>query len=451
MALAEQGKKSVILCVTKQLQDQYERDFGDQILVLKGKANYPCMLGLADNTEAADDNDLCRTCTVKNVCGYWKDIKATETAPIVVTNYAAYWFHRQNGKYLNDIDTLVMDEGHEFENVIFNMLDTQMTGKDAVHLGIDLPSDLNMIKWEDAMDRAECQDPIHLQKADSDPFFSCRIENKKYQIRAAIHDIEDGHRWVIDPIENKWVGGWLWRPLWVKPHWTKKLTVGVKRLVISSATPYTLDKYKRLLGYKEGRTVKMPSFFKPWYRPFYIIPAVKVDRKMSAGDIQNLCSLIERTLEKYPDKKGLIHTVSYDLRDKIMRGVNSSRLITHDSQNKQFVLESFKKSSEGLILVSPSVHTGVDLPYDLCRVQIIAKLPYPNLGDSRISARKEEFPNSYQEEIANTLMQMYGRGMRAIDDQCDTYIFDIWADRFLKNNENLFPDYVKDAFYRTTL
>ena len=59
-----------------------------------------------------------------------------------------------------------------------------------------------------------------------------------------------------------------------------------------------------------------------------------------------------------------------------MDKLDNPRLITHDKENKTEVIEKFIKSDEPLVLISPSMGEGVDLPGDLCRFQIIYKLPF---------------------------------------------------------------------------
>lgn len=111
------------------------------------------------------------------------------------------------------------------------------------------------------------------------------------------------------------------------------------------------------------------------------------------------------------------------------------------------VLEKFRKSENSNVLVSPSMNEGVDLPYDDCRFQIIYKIPYPNISDAQIKARKNIDDYWYLYKTALTLLQTYGRGMRAEDDYCTTYIIDNRVKRFVSQNKKngLIPDYFIEA------
>jgi len=90
---------------------------------------------------------------------------------------------------------------------------------------------------------------------------------------------------------------------------------------------------------------------------------------------------------------------------------------------------------------------GVDLPYEKCQFQVIYKVPYPYLGDKQINERKNIDPEWYAYKTIMTLMQAYGRGMRAENDHCDTYILDKNIQTILRNKmyRKLIPKFFKEA------
>ena len=143
-------------------------------------------------------------------------------------------------------------------------------------------------------------------------------------------------------------------------------------------------------------------------------------------ELRKLVTAIDAILEKFPDQKGMIHTVNYKISKYLMdNSKNVSRFRTHNNASERSeVLEQFKKDKDNGILVSPSFTEGVDLPYELCRFQIIAKIPYESLGNAQIKARMDADPQWYATNAIVTLIQAYGRAMRAEDDQGITYILD---------------------------
>ena len=154
--------------------------------------------------------------------------------------------------------------------------------------------------------------------------------------------------------------------------------------------------------------------------------------------------------EKHKDEKGLIHTNSYKCQHFINNNLINSRLISHNSDNREGILNYFEKDENPLVLVSPSMSEGVDLPYDKCRFQVIYKIPFPYLGDKQINMRRKNDQKWYAYKTVMTLMQAYGRGMRAEDDYCYTYILDSDINMVLKSPiyRSLVPDFFKEALVR---
>lgn len=111
-----------------------------------------------------------------------------------------------------------------------------------------------------------------------------------------------------------------------------------------------------------------------------------------------------------------------------MNSIENDRLLTHySSRNREEVLKKFKNSDEPLVLVSPSMNEGVDLPGDLCRFQIIFKLPYLPYNEPWIDKRENLYEDGkewYDYKMLTKLIQGYGRGIRFEGDYCKTYILD---------------------------
>jgi Rad3-related DNA helicase len=57
-------------------------------------------------------------------------------------------------------------------------------------------------------------------------------------------------------------------------------------------------------------------------------------------------------------------------------------MVSHDTKERDVVIEQFKKSKDPIILVSPSVTTGFDFPYEECQFQIIGKVPWPDTSSA---------------------------------------------------------------------
>ena len=143
----------------------------------------------------------------------------------------------------------------------------------------------------------------------------------------------------------------------------------------------------------------------------------------------------------------MIHTKSYALTEAIYRGSGNSRMMTYGSSKERAeALERFKATPDAVML-APSFERGVDLPHDLCRVIIVAKVPWPYLGDKQISRRRRGKGGLrwYAVETIRSIVQMTGRGMRSKGDYCETYILDQQFLGLWREWKRLFPKWWRDA------
>jgi Rad3-related DNA helicase len=135
---------------------------------------------------------------------------------------------------------------------------------------------------------------------------------------------------------------------------------------------------------------------------------------------------VEVEVDKRKNVKGLIHTISYRLNNKIM-DIGNDRFITHDTDDKDEMFKIFRESEGPVIWVSPSSERGLDLFDDLCRFIIWPKVPFSNLGDKCISARchSGRFGSRwFMAMAAQAIMQGCGRGNRHDKDFCEAIILD---------------------------
>ena len=91
---------------------------------------------------------------------------------------------------------------------------------------------------------------------------------------------------------------------------------------------------------------------------------------------------------------------------------------------------------------------GLDLPDDLCRFQIIAKVPYPSLSKwmkKRLSVKDGN--QWYTLQTALKFVQSYGRGNRHENDHCVHYLLDSDFDTFFSKCKmhKIIPQWIWDA------
>jgi Rad3-related DNA helicase len=110
--------------------------------------------------------------------------------------------------------------------------------------------------------------------------------------------------------------------------------------------------------------------------------------------------------------------------------------------------DSFRKhttSPDPTILVSPSMTEGFDFADELARWQIIAKMPYPYLGDRQVAAKKEQDPAWYDAQTVGTIIQTTGRIVRSETDKGVTYILDSDFMFLWEKRASMFPRWWRDG------
>jgi ATP-dependent DNA helicase DinG len=82
---------------------------------------------------------------------------------------------------------------------------------------------------------------------------------------------------------------------------------------------------------------------------------------------------------------------------------------------------------------------------ELSRLQIITKVPYPNIGDRRINEKRKINEQWYSWQTALRLIQGYGRSIRSKEDWAKTYVLDSAFGYFVEKNRNILPDWFIQA------
>lgn len=141
--------------------------------------------------------------------------------------------------------------------------------------------------------------------------------------------------------------------------------------------------------------------------------------------------------------------VNYKVSQYVTANIESDRLLTHASDNRDHVYRQHVASTEPTVLVSPSMTEGVDLADEASRFQIICKIPFPYLGDEVVKKRMSKDSTWYTYQTVKTIVQSVGRSVRNERDHAVTYILDLDWERFYKQNRRFFPVEFIDAIVST--
>jgi len=191
-----------------------------------------------------------------------------------------------------------------------------------------------------------------------------------------------------------------------------------------------------------------PSTFPIQRRPVFHVPTVRMNWKTSPGSLLLWHARIDQLIQPRLDRKGIIHTVSYPRAEAIYaRSKFQKYMILHKpgSIETMAAVKEHRRRKGASILLSPAVTTGLDFPYRQCEYQIIPKLPFHPMLTKLLKYRCQEDKDYAPYLCAQALVQSVGRGMRAPDDQCETFVIDDNFRWFVRTYARFLPGW----FYRS--
>jgi ATP-dependent DNA helicase DinG len=466
------GKRTVILTSTRALQRQLLTDFGslEGTMLVQGQRAYPCTalqpggelvgtFGIPLETVMADTAPchVGAACSLMDGgCPYYDALRLAQRSSIVITNYA-WWFamlrqppERRPGRP----DLLILDEAHAAPDALADALGATIakaTVLEVLKEGLPAYDSLSPREWIDWAGRRAGRLAVMLDGVRARDHETAKKLRRAQTLLRTCQTISrlDATLLLVSPEHD----GVRFDLVWAAPY-HEMLFQGVPKVVLTSATlstmtadllgiaPNTLDLYESGEGFPVDQ------------RPVYLFNEsafglIRVDHRMSPDTERRWINRIDQILRKRQDRKGIIHSVSYARRDAIMaKSDYKDRMITHGRHNTAAQIEAFKNAPPGTILVSPAMTTGYDFPYDQCEYQIVTKIPFPDTRPPIIKARTE-IDGRYPMYVAmQELVQMVGRGMRAPDDHCETFIVDDHAQWFLSKHAKLAPRWFRRAIER---
>ncbi len=482
--LAGMFDSSYILTITKQLQNQYLGDFKNLgFKLVKGRGNFKCKRYLEDGVKQTCDFGRCvvegyacryslknhSTCeiTKKNTCNYYYQKFQAMMADVTIANYP-YMFLELN--YVEDFlprDIMICDEAHNIENMIMSQLTLEFERKDLKeYLKINLSKQrIDELATSDYTDWISFV--VKIKEGYENELSKIRdidrpeLSEKKIFIKNKIGDCKrflthlefDPKMWIFDYDRDFEIA--QFKPLKIDNYAKNTLFKYADVCLFMSATILDYRLFAHWLGISpdEIYAIRRKSPFDIKRNPIKTYSEFNMSRKHIAESAPRTIDTLKEILEKHKNDKGIIHTVSSRCRDFIIDEISSDRFIYHDAQNRADVIDEFKKSRKPLVLVSPSVGEGVDLPGEECRFQIIYKIPYPDLGDKQTYTRNAFDSKWYSYKTSLSLVQTHGRGMRFEEDYCTTYFIDNRLTGFISEDSqdnHFIPDTFRDAIDRFT-
>jgi Rad3-related DNA helicase len=451
------------------LVDQVARDF-PYAKLLKGKRHYrtqndPYMT--ADDCTSRGPGSACYFCDERYMCPYQQAKEAALTAPLAVTNTSFLLTEANKVGKFSGRKFVVADEADTLESMLMGFVEYNVSAKRIRDFGMDEPGKgvhkQTLVAWLDELS-SRLYEEVQKVGRDASPeaaktlrSLSMMYEDTKRVSGELSREIsrkqagESEGKWLRD--YNDKTGGLILKPVMVDSFGTRNLWRHSKQWLLMSATIISSDEMADSLGLPlEYHTVKVPMTFPVENRPVILAPVANCTYKDMKQAIPRLVKAISVVCDKHPGDRIMVHTVSYHLAKELMwelrKTVKGRKFVSYsEGAERESALLEYKRTP-GAVMLAPSMGRGIDLPGDLCRVQVIAKVPFLSLGDRQVSARTH-LPGGdlwYAVQAIRDVVQMTGRGVRSKDDHAVTYIFDQqFAQNLWRKHKGLFPEWWRES------
>ena len=389
-----------ILTSTKSLQRQYEKDF--DIHLFMGARNYGCKTGEAEHYKAPGCGK--RRCPAFFTCEYQvaKDTAMLETS---VINYASAF---NLPDLFADSEVIVFDEAHDAMQIITDCFTSTLTAATCMKAHSQWPDFKSITSVREKA--AQLYAYAMTLPEDSD----IRTDLVSFYAASINPDF------LFSPGERlaKFAPKFVTRSM-------LDIVVQGKKCLFLSATLGGFSQFCKDLSIdtSEAAYIKVPSVFDPALTPHVWDFSVG---RINAGNVDEMVPRMVESLDKifeiHKGERGLIHVPSYKLCHKLVEEAGSKwkdRVRITDG-NHYMEYDAF----DDVILMSPSLHTGVSFNDDQARFNVIAKAPWRYLGDHWVQFRKDSDPGWYANEAKKHVHQAIGRTTRSPTDWSVIYFLD---------------------------
>lgn len=462
---------SFILTPQKTLQRQYEQSFEESILAsVYGRSNYTCESKNTNCDIGGDIKPPCQDCPAKAA----KEIALAR--PNMVLNYsiALTYF-----KYLKDKipcrDLIIFDECHTLESHLVEFGSIDITDKKCTFYGLKYKRPKNT---EDALHWIEST-------------YLKAVDTKVYQLRQQIKEMDDrmdvkltkeqvklikSYKTAVDHLEQitqllsmdrglidkKYVlitdkTRFKFKELFGKSIFRNLVLPKANRFMFMSSTILDKDEFCNDLGInpEEAAMISVDSEFNVENREVIYKPITKMNYGWNSperlGDRKKMEKVINHILDHHKDQSGIIHSGSYQIAEWLLHKIETTHEVIHHNPSSDMsrdeVIDYYLENAESrpILLISPSITEGMDLVGDRGRFAIIAKVPYPYLGDAWVKRRMQLSKDWYNRQTITGIIQGGGRVVRSMEDWGQVYILDESFAYLYKQTSPIIPKWWKDG------
>lgn len=460
---------STYVCIDKGLQAQVLRDF-PYARPLMGRSNYPT-LNYPDRFNAeryedalsADDCQLrgqgeeraCPFCDPHTHCPYRIAKREALRAPLSCLN-TAYFLTEANGPGgFSGRQLIVVDEADRLEDALLNAAEGKVSARQIKDWGLTfLTEDVNnddAAAWltDQVLPKLKRELGHYDPETEEDVRRNRAYRRLLAQYERLLDTADDLRDQLAVTIVAPSDGTVTFKPITITHLADTRLWAHGHRWLLMSATMLGAKTMLADLGAPgPWAEVHMPSSFPVETRPIYSVPVASVTRTNEARAVVALTGALRKILDRHPQDRILIHTVSYRLTGLLKERFADARCLWYqDAAQRVDIINRYLKTP-GAVLIAPAMERGLDLPDDACRCVVVCKMPWANLGDRQVAARLKWTPGGqawYSLQALRTVIQATGRGVRHDQDHCVTYLLDEEFLRLANRYWTSLPEWWRDA------
>lgn len=447
-ALAFKYGCSFILTIQKGLQSQYQADFPD-MYVMKGRSAYPCK----EKGKTCDQGPCRRKKRrLHPDCAYSRALLAAMTSPVVVHNFDSFYYQSMRTDF-GYRELMVIDEAHNIESKFLGFMEFSISNRGDPALII--PEYDEMYEYDNFLETRLQVAREELEQLDGSDMPEDMIIKEMDELTSLVGRLEkymewkeNGVEYVFDYESDKYQKLTV-RPVMVGDFVSSYLLSKVKRVLMMSATILDRDIFCNSIGIDPGQCkfFRMKSIFPAKNRPVYLdAPVGSMNKDTIKDTLPEIVKEIQRLMNTFPNIRGIIQTHTLDIMKYIKENMTDFRLTYRsDYMTVDDMLKAHAEKAASFLVVAGQ-REGLDLKDDLSRVQIICKVPWPNLADKRVKRRMELDPQWSTYMTALMFVQMLGRSVRSETDKAKTFVLDSDFIKFYRmGGLRLLPLYIQEA------
>lgn len=452
----------------KSLREQLQDDevLSEYYEALRGREDYTCGVTGENCSDCTINQDPDRSCMNMERCTYWNAKLDAMSADVAVLTFAYLIIDGaiptmvpEGGKIsFGDRELLIVDECHNLEDQVASLFAGFTVSPWSLPMEVfnNITSDLDMdetTRHHHVIDKIETLERRAEDYVQEKQQFEGELDDdtarkvtqcEKFLDKVAwfYEEIENDRNWVVDMDITEYARS-RYKTFKLKPVRVDKFLRNFvwdradKRVLSTATMPYRDNpvKWQKQIGLP-GTThvIRVGMPFDKGHRPIHTDWMIG---NMSNGGIDrhwpDVMESLNALAKQHQGQKGLIHSASYARAEKVWRDagdydhLKDNVVFDKPEANTEAMMETWQEDGRQ-IFVSPACTEGVDLKDEMCRWQVLLKVPFPSPGDSRVEYLLEEVPHIgwdwYYEVTANAIVQSVGRAVRSKDDYADYYILD---------------------------